>query len=120
MILGSEAGFEIDISGDKIHIRCTSTTDTFDKEQLSILKNTTNKFMEQFAFRSILLQQQKEQLAILHAHPSTIAFRRSRRNTYLIGTKKSEIDHIMQKLLFKQPLPRKPTAQDSKKPSDQK
>ncbi len=85
--------------------------------------------MRNFAFRSITLQHPTEQLNILRAHSSTVAFRRNRRNNYLLATRISNMEHFMQKLLPKQSLDQKPinhpssgasATQETTKPADQK
>ncbi len=55
--------------------------------------------MQKFVFRSISLEQPAEQLAILRAHSSVVAFHESQRNTYLLGATNLNMDYIMQKLL---------------------
>jgi hypothetical protein len=65
----------------------------------SLLSNRTKNFMQRFVFHSISLQQPAEQLAILHAHSSVVAFHESQRNTYLLGATSLNMEHIIQKLL---------------------
>jgi hypothetical protein len=85
--------------------------------------------MQKFAFRSLSLQQPTEQLAILRANSSIVAFRRNRRNTYLLAARNSNIDCVMQKLLPVKQVDNKPrnhpsasasTTQGPTKPDDQK
>ena len=85
--------------------------------------------MQKFAFRSISLQQPTEQLAILRAHSSIVAFRRNQRNTYLLAARNSNMERIMQKLLPKKSIDNKSTNHSSAaastiqgptKPDDQK
>ena len=75
MFVGSETGFEIDIRGNRIQIRSTSTLDIpSNVPHSSLLSNRTRTFMENFLFHTISLQNSAEQRAILHAHSSTVAF----------------------------------------------
>jgi hypothetical protein len=64
--------------------------------------------MQKFAFRSISLQQPTEQLAILRAHSSIVAFCRNRRNSYLLAARHSNIVDLMQKLLPVKQVDNKP------------
>jgi hypothetical protein len=64
--------------------------------------------MQKFVFRSISLQQPQEQLAILRAHLSIVAFRRNQGNNYLLVARNSDIEYLMQKLLLVKPFEKKP------------
>lgn len=66
--------------------------------------------MKNFYFRSIPLQKPAEQLATLRAHSSIIAFGQTRRNTYLLATKKTHIDQLMQILGLGESFGNKPQA----------
>ena len=59
--------------------------------------------MKKFYFRSISLQQPAEQLAILRAHSSTIAFAHNRRNTYLLATTVANMKYLIQILGSNEP-----------------
>jgi hypothetical protein len=130
MSVGSEIGVEIDIRGNRIQIRSTSTSNVPPKgPQSSLLSNRTKNFMQKFVFRSISLRHPAEQLAILHAHSSIVAFRANRSNTYLLAATNSNMEHIMQKLLPEKSVDNKPTnhslaetssTQGTTKPADQK
>jgi hypothetical protein len=112
MSLGSEIGVEIDIRGNRIQIRSTSTSNVPPKgPQSSLLSNQTKNFMQKFVFSTISLQHPAEQLAILHAHSSFVAFRESQRHTYLLAATNSNMEHIMQKLLPEKSVDNKPTNQ---------
>ncbi len=94
--VGSELGYEIDIRGNKIQIHLDTTSDCLPKEHS--LELLTSKFMEKFAFRSVSLQEPMEQLNILRAHSTTVAFCCVKDNKYLLVTKKSNVHTFMQKL----------------------
>jgi hypothetical protein len=89
--VGSELGYEIDIRGNQIQTHCDITSD-------SLLLLTEN-FMKNFAFRTVSLQEPMEQLRILRAHSTTVAFCSVNHNKYLLATKKPHIHTFMQKLV---------------------
>jgi hypothetical protein len=110
MFVGSETGFEIDIRGNRIQIRSTSTSDKPSNDRdSSLLSNRTRAFMENFVFSTISLQKSAEQRAILHGHSSTVAFRAKQNNNYLLAANSSDMEHIMQKLLPEKSVDNKPT-----------
>jgi hypothetical protein len=110
MSVGSEIGVEIDIRGNRIQIRSTSTSNVPPKgPQPSLLSNRTKNFMQKFVFRSISLQQPAEQLAILHAYSSIVAFQEGQPTTYLLAATNSNMEHIMQKILSEESVDNKPT-----------
>jgi len=109
LTVGSETGFEIDIRDNRVQIRCPPTLDTVSKDPpSSLLSNRTNNFMKKFAFRSISLQQPTEQLAILRAHSSSVAFCSNGRNTYLLAARHPNMRDLMQKLLALKQVDNKP------------
>jgi hypothetical protein len=73
--------------------------------------------MEKFAFRSISLQQPTEQLAILRAHSSIVAFCSNGRNTYLLAARHLHIRDFMEKLLPVKRVDNKPINHLSAAPS---
>ncbi|CAM4845808.1 unnamed protein product, partial [Rotaria magnacalcarata] len=101
----SELGMEIEIHGDRVSIRHCSPSDTLTKDKsAALLANRTNKFMCAFEFRSVVLHESVEQLKILHAHGSTLAFRNTKDKNYMLAAKQSEMKFIMQKLLSKKQI----------------
>ncbi|CAF3890016.1 unnamed protein product [Rotaria sp. Silwood2] len=105
----SELGLEIEIHGNRIEAHRNSISSTLVKENTStLLTNRTHNFMHKFAFRSIALQQSIEQLKILHAHSTTVAFCHIKDRNYMLATKKSNIEAIIQKLLPKKPIDKNP------------
>ncbi|CAF3757861.1 unnamed protein product [Rotaria socialis] len=102
----SELGMEIEIHGDRVSIRHCSPSDTLTKKDKSaaLLANRTNKFMCAFEFRSVVMHESVEQLKILHAHGSTLAFRNTKDKNYMLAAKQSEMKFIMQKLLSKKQI----------------
>ncbi|CAF1000281.1 unnamed protein product [Rotaria sordida] len=105
----SELGIEIEIHGNRVEIRRNSISSTLVRENIStLLTNRTHNFMGKFAFRSIGLQQVAEQLNILRAHSSTVAFCNTKDKNYMLATKQSNIKAIMQKLSPIKPIDKNP------------
>jgi hypothetical protein len=80
--------------------------------------------MQRFVIHSLSLQQHTEQLNILRAHAATVAFCCVKDNNYMLATKKSNIDDVMQKLLLSQQVNSQPSTtsavQTTIKPADTK
>ena len=95
----SEIGIIVDIYRNRVQINPKTVFDIRLKDQqLAILRSKTNEFMRKFSFCSIPLQQATEQLVILRAQSSIVAFGRNGRDQYSLVTKTSDMEHLMQKL----------------------
>ena len=69
----------------------SQSTSTSIEEQIYLLNNKTHLFMKRFAFRSISLRQPPtEQVNILQAHSTTVAFAITNRYNCQIGHKITE------------------------------
>lgn len=68
-------------------------------EDLTELAQRTQAFMKKFAFRSIHLTQPSDQIKILEANASIVAFSRTGTNNCMLATRASDIANLMQKLV---------------------
>ena len=103
-------GVEINIRDNRIQIRTTPASDPpAAGHSSSLLSKQTRAFMQRFVFESVSLEQPVEQLAILHAHSSIVAFEEKRNKTYLLAATSPNMEDIMQKLRPGKSVDNKPT-----------
>ncbi|CAF3757845.1 unnamed protein product, partial [Rotaria socialis] len=106
----SELGIEIKVKGKRIDINRKSMTDVVAKENaVSLLRKSTQNFMNEFAFRRISLERVDEQLNILRENSTIAAFYQVKDNKYMLITKQSDSESVMGKLFPIKSIMKTPT-----------